>query len=84
MRHRMVGREDGEAHRLRGFIGGIGKIDGIVIAVGNADKQQKMRQTADNIHRFLAQCGNGRFAGGTDDHKAVLRAAGNVVMRVGG
>ena len=33
---------------------GIGKIDGIVIAVRNADKQQKMRQTADNIHRFPA------------------------------
>ena len=54
VRHRMVGREDGEAHRLRGFIGGIGKTDGIVIAVGNTDKQQKMCQTADNIHRFPA------------------------------
>ena len=54
VRHRMVGREDGEAHRLCGFIGGVGKTDGIVIAVGNTDKQQKMCQTADNIHRFPA------------------------------
>ena len=54
VRYRMVGREDGEAHRLCGFIGGVGKTDGIVIAVGNTDKQQKMCQTADNIHRFPA------------------------------
>ena len=39
---------------ISGFIGGVGKTGGIVIAVGNTNKQQKMCQTADNIHRFPA------------------------------
>ena len=54
MRHRMVGSEGSETHGLCGLVGGIGEAGGIVIAVGNTNKQQKMCQTADNIHRFPA------------------------------
>ena len=83
MRHRMVGREDGEAHRLCGFIGGVGKTDGIVIAAGNTDKQQKFARLPTI---FTASLHNavGRSPGGTDETTKQSRAAGNAVMLVGG